>query len=121
MAQDTEDNFKKAKTAVAMAHQNSEEIVKDAKQQANGIIAQAVTESSALAESMRKKARADVETIIVQAKSAIESEKEQMRHELRRETAHLVVDTVEKVLGEGMTASIDKQLTSRLISDLQKS
>lgn len=121
MARETEENLKKSETDVAMAKRNSEEILEDAKKQANSIIGQAVTESSALAENMRQRAKEDVAAIVAQAKTTIAAEKEQMQHELRKETAALVVDTVGKVLGEGVTDAIDKQLTSRLISDLQKS
>ncbi len=121
MAEETEENFKKSEMDVAMARRNSEEILEDAKKQANSIIGQAVTESSVLAESMRQRAKEDVAGIVAQAKTTIAAEKEQMQYELRKETAELVVGAVEKVLGEGVTDAIDTQLTNRLISDMQKS
>ncbi|MBP9732027.1 MAG: F0F1 ATP synthase subunit B [Candidatus Magasanikbacteria bacterium] len=114
------ENATEAQTKLEMARLSSEKIIEDAKRTANDIIGNAVKESSSLAEDMRLRAVENVESIIAHAKQVIEAEKEQMHYELRKETAELVIEAVGKVLGEGVTESIDKQLTKRLISDLQK-
>jgi F-type H+-transporting ATPase subunit b len=112
------ENATEAKTRLESAEVAAKQIMLDAKQDANAIIAQAVKESSLLADDMRAKAVQNVEMIIAQAKQVIEAEKEQMRQDLRKETAELVMNVVEKVLGKGMTESIDKKLTAGVVVEL---
>lgn len=91
------------------AHQNAEDILAEAKTEAQRIVDAAGVE-----------ARLTVEETLKKAVEQIASEREKMQKNLESQTLDLVVATVKKVLGRNLKETERKSLTAKSISDISK-
>lgn len=115
---ESEQNFKKAETEVAMAERTGKEFIANAKKESTEIIARAGEEAGRVAGVIKDKAQVEVQTLISEAKKTINAEKQKMMEEMKDETADLVVLAVEKVLSEKTTSAKDKKFVSDTLSKL---
>ncbi len=105
----------KAKTEWVMAQQKAQELIDEAKVQANEILARSHEQAVQLEEKMRLKAQEEVRAIVEQARKQIESERVSMMEQVRVMAVELVVSTTEKVLGKKMDSEQDKTFISSLL------
>jgi len=111
-AQQSEDELIKAQNLASST-------VKDAKAEANTIIASAQQRGDALVEGAKDKAQQEADVIATKAHESIEKEKQSVERELLEKTAGLVSLGVQKILKEEVTESRDKELTDRALTLLK--
>ena len=116
MIQEGLDNFTQSKTAMQVAEQQAKAIITEAKKEANTIVEKSHDEAKTVADNMKEKTKNEVEKLVLEAKAHIKQEKVQMKQELRDETVALVVQVVEKLLGEEM----DAKKSGKNITDILK-
>ncbi len=113
------EDFQKAKTELQMANVKAQETIDNAKVQGNKIIEASHEEAKALAEDMKLRAKADIELLIAQVKKNIAIDREDMKEELKKETADLVVNALEKILGEKFDTKKDEEYIKNIVSSLK--
>ncbi len=94
---------------MASAQSSAEELMQNAKKEAENIALAATAQSQKdTAEAMKK------------ALEQIAQEKEAMKKDLEAQTMELVVDVVQKVLGKTMKSKEKEELTSKALSEVSK-
>ncbi|MBT3419156.1 MAG: F0F1 ATP synthase subunit B [Candidatus Magasanikbacteria bacterium] len=116
---DSVENIQKAKTELQMSQQKSQQLIDEAKVEANGVVEAAHEHAKKLSGTMKEKAKEEIELLISQAKKNIDIDKEEMREDLRKETAQLVVAAVEKVIGEKFDKKKDEAFISKMVSSIK--
>jgi len=90
--------------------------IQEARQEGQGIMAQATKTGERLIEEARQKARQEGEALLVRARSEIEMERDRAIIELQQRFADLTVLAASKVIGK----SLDKDAHARLIEEVLK-
>lgn len=106
-----------AKTKLQMAEKKAQEIIDEAKVEANKVVEASHDAAKTQAETMTKNARTEIETLVAQAKKKIDSDREEMHDNLKRETVELVITVAEKILGQKLDGKSDE----KFIEDILKS
>ncbi len=113
------ESAEKAKTELKMSERKAQEIVDEAKVEANKVVSAAQDHADAAAERSREKAKKEIEALVAQAKQNIEADKAEMKDEIRRETVTLIVSAVEKIVGDKLTDSKDKAYIEGILKTLE--
>lgn len=111
------DKAAQAKKELASAQDEIDVILKDARTQAETIVASAKKESADLVKSAEDKAVKRAETIIADAQSKLSVDIEKARHDLQAETARLIGQVAETILHEKLTTSKDQEL---ILTELER-
>ena len=93
----------RAKQELERLQNESAEILRGARVEANGIIAKSRSDAALLGEELEKKARNDAEAIVRDAKRQIEMEKSQALREIRTEVADLSVTIASKLVERNLS------------------
>ena len=112
-AQQSQQELSKAQVA-------SDEILKEARKEANHIVAEAKQRGDEVITKATTKAQHEAEILTNKAHESIEKEKEMMQRDLFSKTAHLVSLGVQKILEEDITDDRDKDLVDRALIKLQE-
>jgi len=113
VAQDAEKNAEKTQDEVA-------KLIKDARKQADVVIANAKSEASKMVEAADKKSREKAERIMVDAEAEIAKNITDAKDLLRQETMDLVAEATGIVIGKTVDAKIDKQIIKSAVSEAEK-
>lgn len=113
-ARDAVQNFQKAKTELQMAERKAQDMLDEAKGQANTIVEKSHETAKAQADKLKVAAKEEIEALIAQAKKNIAADKAEMKDALRAETVALVLQVAEKLLGDNM----DKKKNEAFVKDL---
>lgn len=113
--QDGLDNARKAETELMMASVKKEEILKEAKEEAQLFISETIKTRNQILEKARIKAQADADKIITEAEKTKEKESQKMRKEIREQSIALVLSSTEKLLKEKMSAKTNEQYIKKLM------
>jgi F-type H+-transporting ATPase subunit b len=113
------DNALQAKTELLMAERRAQELIDDAKVEANKIVEVSHNEAKRVGEQIKTKAKEEIELLIAQAKRNIEIDKKEMKDTLRKETVQIVVLAVEKILSEKLDGKRDTALIQDILSTLK--
>jgi F-type H+-transporting ATPase subunit b len=113
------DNALQAKTELLMAERRAQELIDDAKVEANKIVEASHNEAKRVGEQIKTKAKEEIELLIAQAKRNIEIDKKEMKDTLRKETVQIVVLAVEKILSEKLDGKRDTALIQDILSTLK--
>ncbi len=116
---DSIDNAKRVQDNLIMSEQKYQEKIDQAKVEANKIMEKATSEASVVGAELKTKAKEEIETLVEQAKRTITIEKEEMVAGLKKETVDLVVAALEKILGEKMNSTKDKELITDMIKKVR--
>lgn len=87
----------------------------EADQEAFAIVSDAHKQGKNVLEHAHAKAHKDSESIVEMCRGQIEQERKDMEKDVSRQTANLIVDGLEKVLKEKMTADKDKAFVENLL------
>ncbi len=93
----------RAKQELERLQNESAEILRGARVEANGIISKGRSDAALLGEELEKKARNDAEAIVRDAKRQIEMEKSQALREIRNEVADLSVTIASKLVERNLS------------------
>ena len=113
------DNAKKAETELKMAESRAQEIIDKSKVEGNKIIDKASEEAKQVGERLRDKAKQEIDLLVKQAKKNIEIDQKEMRQALHLETVGIVIQAVEKLLGEKMDEKKDKEFVEGMLKNLK--
>lgn len=100
---------------LGLSLKEKEEIINEAKKQANSIIEEAGQKSEVNRNESVAKAREEIGQVINNEKAKLVREKAETLKEIKKELADLVVLTVEKLLNEKMTSTSDQELIKKLV------
>jgi F-type H+-transporting ATPase subunit b len=89
-----------AKSELAMAKQKGDELINEAKKEANGIVRESVETAKTAASKVRAEADAEIDKLREKSKAQIAEERERMISEFKSEASDLVVLATRKLLGE---------------------
>lgn len=110
---------REAEERLHAAEQSAAKIVGEARSSAREIVTSAKHEAQEMVKATEDKAKAQSERIAAEAREQIARDVEAARRELRSETAKLVVNATERVLGEKLDAGADARLVARSLGEKQ--
>ena len=110
------DDAQEAKRELERLYQESAQILKEARVQADSIISQTRSDGERLREEMKQKARAEADTIVRTAERQIQLETARALQQIRHEAADLSVMIASKLLQRNLS----KEDNERLIEDALK-
>ncbi len=110
-ASEAEKNAAKSQAAV-------EKLLKDARRDADEIVASAKAEAGTLVDAAEKKSRERAEQIVADAGAEIRNDIEKARVALKKETIELVAAATEKVVGKVVTAQVDEKLIKSSVDEV---
>lgn len=108
----------KGKHELEMAEKHAKEVLKSAKDQAAGIIAQAQKRANEIVEEAKEDARAEGERIVVAAQAEIEREINQAKEKLRSQVAEIAIAGAEKVLKKEINAKTHSEMLNDLATQI---
>ncbi len=91
------------------------EQIKEARSEAEQIVATAHKEAGDMVAAAEERATTRAEHIVSEAKAQLETDITKARTELRRETTSLVAEATEKIIGEKLDSAKDGQLIERAV------
>lgn len=112
------DKAKEIETNLKMSERKFDEIIANAKAEANDIIEHAKKKADELALKTKAEAIQEVNRLVSQAKKQIASEKEKMVEEVTDAAIELVVLATEKIISEKMDSKKDEALIKKTIAAL---
>jgi F-type H+-transporting ATPase subunit b len=107
------DDADKAKQELQRLQQESAQIVREARVEAESIISRSRSDAERLKEEIRQKARADAESIVRTAERQIQLETQQALRQIRNEAADMSVAIASKLIQRNLS----KEDNQRLIDD----
>jgi F-type H+-transporting ATPase subunit b len=110
------DDAAKAKQELERLQQESAQIIRDARIEADGIITRSRADAERLREDMKVKARADADAIARNAERQIQLETSRALQQIRQEAVELSVMIASKIIQRNLT----KEDNERLIADALK-
>ena len=119
MAQDLVSKTNSAQSALDDAKKEFNQIVNTANDKALQIVGKSEESAKIIAEDIKKQAQIDAQNIFEKAQKEIAKERVELRSSLEKQLASLVIETVEKIIGDlpseqkqKVMTHIDKQLTT---------
>jgi F-type H+-transporting ATPase subunit b len=98
------------------AKETKKRLVTEGRQKKQEIIAEAKDEAEAIAEDVKAEAKKDAEAIIEQGKKDVANERESMLEDLREETAGLATKMAEKILRREADTDDQDRLVKEVVS-----
>jgi len=108
-----------ARRRAAEAEEEYKRAISEARAQARAVVEEANRVAEELRAQRRQQADDEYERIITRASSDIEAQVRQATEALRQQVGDLAVAVVEKVLGEGLDAQIQRSLIDRTIAEVE--
>lgn len=118
-----EESVKAAHEAEKNANEAKEQtakLMKQARKEADEIVASAKAESVAMVEAAEKKSRDRSEKIVAEAEAEISRNVEAAKKSLRTETLGLVAEATEKVVGKVVTSGVDKKVVAEAVKEAER-
>lgn len=117
-----DDSLKKAHEAnekLANIQQESENLLKEARERQQQILAEATQTRDAIVEKAQLKAREESSRIVSEARTQIETEKQNAIRDIRKQVAELGVLVAEKVLRERLSCNAEQmKYVDRLLDEM---
>lgn len=101
---------------LAETEEKEKEVLGNARKEAQAIFVKAEDSAKKNQQDLENLAKAQADKIITTAKAQIEEEKQKMIKEVKAEIGDLVVSATEKIIGEKMDKSKDKELIEKAIN-----
>jgi F-type H+-transporting ATPase subunit b len=108
----------RGKQDLELASKRADELIREAKEQAQVIIAQAETRGAQLVEEAKGNAKAEGDRMLVAAKAELEQEVSRAKDTLRAQVAVLAVKGAEKILRREVDAKVHADLLKTVASEL---
>jgi F-type H+-transporting ATPase subunit b len=112
------DDAQQAKRELEQLHQQSAQIIKDARVQADSIISQSRSDGDRLREELRQKARAEADAIVRNAERQIQLETSRALQQIRREAADLSVMIASKLIQRNISREDNERLIDEALSQI---
>jgi len=112
------EDAQQARQAAEDANKNSEQILKQARGEAEAIVAAGRAEAEKLREEMRQTARTDAETIIRDARVQIDMETNRALRKIREEIADISVDIATKLIRRNCSREANIDLIEETLNQI---
>lgn len=113
------ENFEQSKLEINQAEEKAHGIIIEAKKEANIILEKANDIAKTENEKMKERTKEEIKGLIEQAKKNIEIQKQEMKEEINKETVHLIVSVVEKLLEEKMDDKKDATFIKKMLESVK--
>jgi F-type H+-transporting ATPase subunit b len=113
------DDAQQAKRELERLHEQSAQIVKEARVEAEAIISQSRSDAQRLREDLRQKARAEADTIVRNAERQIQLETGRALQQLRHEAADLSVMIASKLIQRNLSKQDNEKLIEEALSQIE--
>ena len=113
------DDAEKAKQELERLHQESAQIIRQARVEADQIVAMSRSDAERLREEMRQKARAEADGIVKTAERQIQLETARAIQQIRHEAADLSVAIASKLIQRNLTKVDNEKLIDEALKQLQ--
>jgi F-type H+-transporting ATPase subunit b len=113
------EDAQQARLAAEDANKNSEQIMKQARAEAEAIIAASRAEAEKLREEIRQTARADAETIIRDARTQIDVETGRALRKIRGEIADISLDIATKLIRRNCSREANIDLIEETLNQIE--
>jgi F-type H+-transporting ATPase subunit b len=114
------DDAQKAKTELERIQQESAQIVRQARVEADAILTQSRSDGAALREEIRAKAREDADGIIKNAERQIQLETARAIQQIRHEAIDLSVEIASKIIQRNLTKEDNEKLIEEALKQVEK-
>ena len=113
------DDAEKAKRELERLNRESEQIIRQARVEADQIVTMSRADAERLREEMRQKARAEAEGIVKTAERQIQLETARAIQQIRREAADLSVAIASKLIRRNLTKEDNEKLIDEALGQLR--
>ena len=113
------DDAQAAKEELARLHQESAQIMRQARAEAETILAQSRTDAGRLREEMRQKAKTEADGIVRTAERQIQLETARALQQIRSEAVDLSVTIASKILQRNLTKEDNERLIAEALKRVQ--
>ena len=107
------------RASAAMDLEAQKALLAEARREAADVVARAQAAAEATGRALEDQARAAAEALIREAAADVARARDQAKRELRREAADLALRLAERVLAQKLDAPADRELTDRLIREIE--
>lgn len=108
-----------AEKNAAEAENKTAQLMKQARKQADELLASAKSESNQMIDAAEQKSRERAEQIMADAEAEIQREVASARKSLRAETISLVAEATEKVVRGNVDAKVDRSVVEKAIKEVE--
>lgn len=119
MIEESTQAAREAEENAAVAEKKTASLMKEARKQADEMIANAKNEASRIVDSAEKRSRERAEQIVADAESDIRKDIETARKSLRAETISLVAEATEKVVRGTVDTKTDKKVIASAVKEAE--
>jgi F-type H+-transporting ATPase subunit b len=113
------DDARQAKQDLERLHQESAQIIRQARVEADGIITRSRADAERLREEMKLKARAESDTIVKSAERQIQLETTRALQQIRTEAVDLSVMIASKIIQRNLTKEDNERLIDEALRQVQ--
>jgi F-type H+-transporting ATPase subunit b len=113
------EDARKAGQELERLQQESAEILKAARVEAEGIVSKSRSDANNLADDLKQKARSEAEVIITDAKRQIQMEKGQALREIRNEVADLSITIASKLIARNISKDDNRKLVEETLRQFE--
>ena len=113
------DDARQAKVELERLHQQSEQIIREARAEADSVITKSRADAERLREEMRQKARAEADGIVRNAERQIQLETSRALQQIRHEAADLSVMIASKIIQRNLTKEDNERLIAEALKQVE--
>jgi F-type H+-transporting ATPase subunit b len=113
------DDAQQAKLELERLHQESAQIIKAARAEAESIVSRSRSDGERLREEMKQKARSDAEGIVRNAERQIQLETARAVQQIRREAVDLSVMIASKIIGRNLSKADNESLIEEALKQIE--
>ena len=110
----------KAQAAAANSQEETAKLLKEARKEANDIIATAKLEATEMRNQLESKAKLTAEKIVAEAQSQLQKDIDSAKRDLHNETLTLISLATEKVVRGTITKAADEKVITEALADVNK-
>ena len=114
------DDARQAKQDLERLHQESAQIIRQARVEADGIITRSRADAERLREEMKQKARAEADTIVKSAERQIQLETTRALQQIRTEAVDLSVMIASKIIQRNLSKEDNERLIDEALRQVQR-
>lgn len=113
------DDAQQARQELERLQHESAQIIRQARVDAEGVVAQSRSDAARLREEMRQKAKAEADGIVRNAERQIQLETQRALQQIRHEAADLSVMIASKILGRNLTKEDNEKLIEEALKQVE--
>ena len=113
------DDAEKAQKELQRLNQESAEIIKKARVEAESIVSKSMSDAEKIREEIKQKARAEADTIVRDARSQIETETGKALRQIRSEIADMSVMIASKLIQRNFTKEDNNELIEETLKQIE--